>query len=144
MSTTELRTNIQKQLSVFAAESYLYQQQVAQKMGLYPTDFQCIHLLDQYGDLTAGQLGQYLQLTSGSVTALIERLEKMGYVTRYAGPEDRRKTFVTLHEANLAAMREQYRPIQETVDQKLSQLSEEDLAIILRFLQSLADDSMQT
>ena len=68
----------------------------AKKLGVHPSDIRCLNaLLD--GELTAGQIGERLGLTTGSVTALINRLVKIGYVVRAENERDRRQIKVSLN-----------------------------------------------
>ncbi|MCU1676730.1 MAG: MarR family transcriptional regulator [Frankiales bacterium] len=48
------------------------------------------------GSLPLGKMGVRLQVHPTSVTSLIDRLEKTGYVTRGAHPTDRRTTLATI------------------------------------------------
>ena len=70
--------------------------------GLNPTDLQAlIAVMDAelLGDpITPGRLGEQLNLSSGSVTALIDRLERAGHIRRDRDTADRRK--VLLHYAD--------------------------------------------
>lgn len=50
--------------------------------GLGPNDFQAYMLLRIEGPMTPGEIAQCLRLATGSVTALIDRLEARGLVTR--------------------------------------------------------------
>jgi len=56
----------------------LYQQTVAASLGLYNNDFLSIDILREKGPVTAGELSKLTGLTTGSVTSLIDRLEKNG------------------------------------------------------------------
>lgn len=68
----------------------------AKRLDVHPSDIRCLNaLLD--GELTAGQIGERLDLTTGSVTALINRLLKVGYVVRAESEHDRRRIMVSLH-----------------------------------------------
>ena len=51
-------------------------------------------LYSRGGTCSAGELSKATGLTSGSTTALIDRLEKSGYAAREADPNDRRKQMV--------------------------------------------------
>jgi DNA-binding MarR family transcriptional regulator len=55
------------------------------------------------GEVTPTALGVELGLTSGSVTALVDRLERAGHVARVADPGDRRRRAVALTPAARAA-----------------------------------------
>ena len=66
--------------------------------GLNATDLQAlIAVMDAElaGDpITPGRLGEQLNLSSGSVTALIDRLERAGHIRRDRDTADRRKVFL--------------------------------------------------
>jgi DNA-binding MarR family transcriptional regulator len=51
------------------------------------------------GPLTPRQLQERLGLTSGAITALIDRLERVGWVARAPPPTDRRSVLVALSRA---------------------------------------------
>lgn len=68
----------------------------AKRLGVHPSDIRCLNaLLD--GALTAGQIADRLGLTTGSVTALVNRLMKVGYVVRTENEHDRRRKEISLH-----------------------------------------------
>lgn len=72
----------------------LYQQQIAELLDVYTHDFTSINVLSETGPITAGELSKRIGLTTGSVTALIDRLEKAGFVRRKKHPEDRRSIII--------------------------------------------------
>ena len=53
--------------------------------------------------LTAGGLGAAVELRSASVTALVDRLEKVGHVRRVRDPEDRRRVSLEMSDSAMAA-----------------------------------------
>ena len=68
-----------------------YDQAIADHLGMNRTDMRCVDLIDQAGGMTAGELAKAAGLTSGAVTAVIDRLEKAGMAKRVADPTDRRR-----------------------------------------------------
>src|SRR3569623_2225033 len=72
----------------------LFDERFGDFLGLYYTDGRCLDIIDQHGRLSAGQLANFSGLTTGAVTAVIDRLEKAGYVHRERDPLDRRKIWV--------------------------------------------------
>jgi DNA-binding MarR family transcriptional regulator len=68
-----------------------YDQAVADHLGMNRTDMRCIDLIDQAGGMTAGELARAAGLTSGAVTAVVDRLERAGVARRVADPSDRRR-----------------------------------------------------
>src|SRR3712207_1242361 len=58
--------------------------------------------------LTAGRLGEAVDLRSASVTALVDRLEKVGHVRRVRDPDDRRRVELEMSESAMAAGAEHF------------------------------------
>src|SRR5258708_37752994 len=67
---------------------------VAAYLGVNRTDLRCLDILDLAGRKTAGELATEMGMSTGAVTALIDRLEKAGYVNRGRDPGDRRPGLV--------------------------------------------------
>lgn len=83
------------------SRTILYQQNVAASLGLYNNDYLSIDILHERGPITAGELSKLTGLATGSVTALIDRLENNGFVRRQNDPSDRRKVIIVpLYENN--------------------------------------------
>ena len=139
MSRRNLVTNIENSLQIFATSSYLFQQAIAEQLGLHPTDFHCLHILDQEGALTAGKLATKLGLTSGATTAVIDRLSNAGYVKRTYSDKDRRSIIVSLHQANIAKMRILYKPIKKQVAMSLRKFSDSELQTISKFFKQITE-----
>ncbi|GHE39150.1 putative HTH-type transcriptional regulator YcgE [Streptomyces longispororuber] len=75
----------------------LFNQAMADRVGLHPTDVQCLALLDlEPGPVTTGDIARLTGLASGSASRLVDRLEKAGFVERRSDPEDRRRALVAL------------------------------------------------
>jgi len=72
-----------------------YDRELARALAVNETDLRCLEiLLQELPEASPGQLAERLGLTTGSVTTLLDRLEKAGYLSREAHPIDRRKTIV--------------------------------------------------
>ncbi len=73
-----------------------FDREVARLLGINATDARCLEILLQEAPdgVTPRELADQLGLTTGSATTMLDRLEKVGYVTRSAHPSDRRKLLV--------------------------------------------------
>ena len=60
------------------------------------SDFAVLEVLLHKGPQSAGEIGRRVDLTSGSITTAIDRLEKRGLVARAAHASDRRARVVHL------------------------------------------------
>ncbi|MET0865285.1 MAG: MarR family transcriptional regulator [Nakamurella sp.] len=119
----------------FMARAVLFQDAVARSAGLNSTDLQAVSLLLSQGPATPGELAQRTGLTAGgAITAVIDRLEKAGYVSRERDASDRRRVIVT---ADFARVADQVGPIYQRVGHRwadyLGTLTDEqiDFAIVL-------------
>jgi DNA-binding MarR family transcriptional regulator len=70
-------------------------QAVADHLGVNRTDLRSLELLVRHGPMTAGRLATELGLTPGSVTTLIDRLERAGYAERERDRRNRSRVYVT-------------------------------------------------
>ncbi len=63
----------------------------AERLEVNRTDLHCLNIIENAGGLTAGELAAEAGLTTGAVTGVIDRLERVGYARRVADPRDRRR-----------------------------------------------------
>jgi DNA-binding MarR family transcriptional regulator len=118
-----------------AVKTVMFQQAIADRLGLNTTDLMCLSLLDTAELLTAGQLAEATGLTTGSVTVMIDRLEKAGYVQREKDPTDRRRVMVRpLTERIERDIAPLYASIGEAWGQAIERYSTQELAVILDML----------
>ena len=66
----------------------------AERLGVNRTDLHCLNIIQNAGGLTAGELAAEAGLTSGAVTGVIDRLERVGFARRVSDPADRRRVKV--------------------------------------------------
>ena len=118
-----------------------FDREVARLLGINTTDARCLEILIQEtSGVTPRELADRLGLTTGSATTMLDRLEKVGYVTRSAHPSDRRKLLV--HATAVARERafELIGPlVAEGERTLLSRYSAEQLELITEFLTSAAE-----
>jgi DNA-binding MarR family transcriptional regulator len=103
-------------------------------LGVNRTDVVCLDILDRLGTVSAGQLATESRLTTGAVTAVIDRLERAGLVHRVADPADRRRVLVETTDRARRAGVETYGPIAEEAMRFERRFTREQLEGILEFL----------
>ncbi|MFF9011951.1 MarR family winged helix-turn-helix transcriptional regulator [Streptomyces sp. NPDC014870] len=109
--------------------------------GLHPTDVQALGIiLDSPQPLTPGRLREQLGLTSGAVTACLDRLEKAGHIRRSRESTDRRVVHVRYVESARAVARQYFLPLAEATAGALDRFDDRELATALRFLSALNDE----
>ena len=111
-----------------------YAAATAKRMGLEVSELSALEHLQAAGPMTLGRLGERLSMSPGAVTALVDRLERKGYVERVPNPKDRRSALVRETEAGLEESLEHLWPYIEEMRGIEERFSEEERAIVARFL----------
>jgi DNA-binding MarR family transcriptional regulator len=135
-SHAQLRETVIRCLREFIAGSIIYNQQVADRVGLRLTDMQCINVLDLMGPSTPGELARSTGLTTGGVTVMLDRLEKGGYVKRVPNPRDRRSVLVRLNPTKLKKM-QAYGEINERMAALLDETPDRELRSVVDLLSKM-------
>jgi DNA-binding MarR family transcriptional regulator len=93
--------------------------------------------------LTAGTLGQAVELSSASVTALVDRLERSGHVRRVRDAADRRRVGLEMTESAMAAGGEFFGALNRDLLAAMADYSGDELAVVRRFLEQVTDVVVQ-
>ncbi|MFD4702495.1 MarR family winged helix-turn-helix transcriptional regulator [Streptomyces niveus] len=113
----------------------------ATDQGLHATDIQALAaILDAETPLTPGRLRDHLGLTSGAVTACLDRLERAGHIRRSRESADRRVIHLHYLAGARSAARSHFRPLADATERARAGFSEPELAVVLRFLASVNDE----
>jgi DNA-binding MarR family transcriptional regulator len=107
---------------------------VAAYLGINRTDLRCLDILDLSGQQTAGELAVQMGMSTGAVTAMLDRLEKAGYLRRVRDPADRRRVLVETAELARERGREIYQPFEELTVPMFARFTDEQLAVVRDFL----------
>lgn len=107
---------------------------VAAHLGVNRTDLRCLDVLLERGGATPGYLAEALGLTTGSVTPMLDRLEKLGYVQRTPDPADRRRLDVRPTQKTVDAAAALYGPLVEDGQRGIARYSMADLDLFIDFL----------
>ena len=102
-------------------------------LGLTYTQYIVFMALWEHREMTVGQLGETLMLDAGTLTPLLKKLEKDGYVTRERSKEDERVTLIKLTEKGDDLM-EQCKDIPSKVAPTLCALNKDELAELYTLL----------
>jgi DNA-binding MarR family transcriptional regulator len=105
-------------------------------LGINRTDGRCLDVLDRAGSLTAGQLATEMGLTTGAVTAMVDRLEAAGLVRRAGDPHDRRKVLITTTDEARQIGVEIYGQMAQATAPYIDQLSDRDLLTLTSFFEA--------
>lgn len=110
-------------------------QAFADFVGINRTDLRSLDIVDHRGRMTAGELAREAGLTTGAVTALVDRMEAAGLLRRSYDPKDRRKVLVELTADAQKLSEEVYGPLGRTGQMHLDALSDEQIFTVIGFLE---------
>jgi DNA-binding MarR family transcriptional regulator len=136
MEKAQIIHAINEKFAEMSRETIMFHQVVADTVGLYITDHQCLHFIHWHGAMPAGRLAELTGLTTGAVTGIIDRLEKAGYVRRKNDPEDRRRTIVepVLNKKLERKLEMIFASLHEKMHNLLSSYSDSELSFLLETL----------
>lgn len=136
---SELLRALHEMLRKVSAQSVLISDTVAARVGLNSTDLECLDLLYLAGPTTAGKLAAHSGLTTGAMTAVLDRLERRGFARRRRDPHDRRRVVVEALPRSVALIEPFYAPLAARSEQLNARYTDEQLATIVDYMtQSLA------
>ena len=109
----------------------------AARIEMTDTDMQVIDILESTGEATAGQLANLMGLTTGSFTAILNRLEKAGLVRRERDPNDGRRVIVRLAKGEDGGQEIGllFASLGKAWEELAAQYDDEQRAFLLEFLQ---------
>jgi DNA-binding MarR family transcriptional regulator len=134
----DLPTRIRAALHRKALADARQRSALARRLGLTDSEVLAVQHLARAGELTPGQLGALLQLSSGGTTGLLHRLERAGHVSRHANPRDGRSAVVRLTPEIAAWATAAWAPYVAEIDALASSLAEGEQEVVRRFLDSAA------
>lgn len=133
-SESELRAELGATVRAHQRSVDAVDEAAAAAIGVNRTDLRCLDLLLATGDMAPSRLSTELGLTTGSVTAMLDRLERQDYVTRSPDPADRRKVVIRVTEAAREKTEVIYGPIADAGQEILARYSAAELETIIDFL----------
>jgi MarR family transcriptional regulator, organic hydroperoxide resistance regulator len=132
MSKEELITEVMELFKRLEQHQMHYQFEPWRKLDVPLAQLKSLFLIHIKGNINVRHLAQYLDVTPGNVTSIVDRLVGQGLVTRSENPEDRRIVLLELTDKG----RETINNIHETgishMKRILGRMNEEDISALIR------------
>jgi DNA-binding MarR family transcriptional regulator len=93
----------------------LYTKELNKKYQISAAQLNCILALDEYGPLPPSKIANHIMVKSSTVTGVVDRLEKKGFVERMRNSPDRRVITIQLTEAGKKLAQNAPPPIQQKI-----------------------------
>ncbi|MFZ3589556.1 MarR family winged helix-turn-helix transcriptional regulator [Bacillus sp. DJP31] len=139
----DTRKDIDASLKLFVVLSRAYRSvgdsanKSIQRFGLNPTEFAVLELLFNKGDTPLQQIGGKILIASGSITYVVDKLEKKGLLLRKQCSKDRRVTYASLTDEGILTMEKIFPEHERFINQIQSSLSFEEKESLITLLKKL-------
>ncbi len=127
----------------FTVETDRYVEVASERDSLYRTDLHALSIMmgaAQAGlTVTPGLLREELNLSSPATTALVDRLDSAGHVTRRRSAIDRRQVHLEMTEKARTTGAMLFAPLARHINRVFDEYSEEQLALLRDMMQNVTD-----
>ena len=134
-----LNQAIREALRDLSVELSLLNQRIGGHLDLKGTDLQCLDLVDRYGPLSPSALARLAGLHPATMTGVIDRLERGGWIIRQRDPSDRRGVVLQPVPGRRADVLQLASGMNAEVAKICADYSSDDLKLIVTFLRRTAD-----
>ncbi len=116
-----------------------WEQGVVAESALSPAQMHALEMLGHMNAPTMKRLAQKLGVTTGTLTAMVDRLERTGLVERLANPEDRRSYILALTGAGRDQFEKHHEYHIQLTEELAAGFSPEELADFVTYLKRLVE-----
>jgi DNA-binding MarR family transcriptional regulator len=113
--------------------------QVGAELQLKDVDFDCLELITRHGPLSPSAVARRTGLHAATVTGILDRLERNGWVARERDTVDRRGVVVRALRDRSREVFQQFAGMNSAMDRLCDRYSDTELELITDFLRRTAD-----
>ncbi len=117
----------------------LLNHRIGGQVELKGTDLECLDLISREGPVSPGALARRAGLHPATMTGILDRLERGGWITRDRDPADRRAVVIRAERGRGAELFRRYAGMNAAMDRVCAGYSDDDLELLAGFLRSTAD-----
>jgi DNA-binding MarR family transcriptional regulator len=139
-SDSDLAYEILRSLRRILRKVSQHSRKVSQETGLTVPQMLCLRAIEDSedeGSVTAVALSHRVRLSPPTVSRILERLERAGYVSRQRDTEDRRRVRIELTRLGRSRLERSPTPLQEDFLERLRVLPERDRKVLLESLERI-------
>lgn len=100
----------------------IHSKRLSRETNLKTSQLLVVQSIDEAGEMTIGEIAAKVNLAQASVTAIVDRLQASGLLTRQRGDTDKRKVYVRLTEEGRVVLRRAPTALQERFSERFSEL----------------------
>ena len=130
----QLTSAIKESLRELSNQLSLLNHHVSAHIDLNDTDLDCLELINRHGPLNPSALARHAGLHPATITGILDRLERGGWVARERDPSDRRAVVVRAQRDRNAELFRLYSGMNTAMDQLCASYGEDELQLLADFL----------
>ncbi|MFT4823028.1 MAG: DNA-binding MarR family transcriptional regulator [Halioglobus sp.] len=116
----------------------LHSKHLAKVSGLTAPQILLLQAIRKLEGVTVGQLAKEVSLSQATVTSILDRLEKKGYIARKRSTVDKRKVHVQLTQQGIKALNDAPQPLHTEFSNQFNVLQEWEQTMIIAALMRVA------
>ncbi len=117
----------------------LFGKELAQAAGLSPVQFRVLELVSGAGSSTPKAISTQMGVTQATITALLDKIEKQGLITRQRSEVDRRQMNIALTTKGRMTLDEAPDPLQQRYVRKFEALKDWEQSQLIASLERVAE-----
>jgi DNA-binding MarR family transcriptional regulator len=129
-----LTTSIKESLRELSVQLSLLNHHVGAHVDLKDVDLDCLELINRHGPLSPSALARRAGLHPATMTGILDRLERAGWVARERDPSDRRGVVVRTLRDRAAELFHLYAGMNTSMDELCAGYSDDQLELLADFL----------
>ncbi|MFS0749181.1 MarR family winged helix-turn-helix transcriptional regulator [Oceanobacillus sp. 1P07AA] len=113
------------------------------KHGMRTSDFTILEALYHKGKQTIREISEAVLINTGSITYVIDKLEKNGLLTRSDSPDDRRAVYIEITDKGKEIMDDIFPKHQRVIEEIFDGISEEEKQTVIDVLKQVGTKNMK-
>jgi DNA-binding MarR family transcriptional regulator len=134
-----LITEVKDSLRELSLQLSLLNHQVSTRLELKDVDFGCLDLVTQHGPLSPSAIAKRAGVHPATITGILDRLERGGWVARNRDPADRRAVVVEPQRDRSGEVFALYGGMNASMDGICADYTEAELELVAGFLRRVTD-----
>jgi DNA-binding MarR family transcriptional regulator len=133
-----LTGRVKESLRELSTQLSLLNHQVGTRLELRDADFDCLDVLSRFGPMSPGMLARRAGLHPATMTGVLDRLERGGWVVRERDTTDRRAVVVRALPGRAGELIRLFGGMNSAMDELCADYTDEQLELIAEFLSRTA------
>lgn len=117
----------------------MHSKRLSKATGLTSPQLLIMQTIREAVEITAGDLARQVNLSQATITNILDRIEKRGWVVRQRSEQDKRKVYASLTAEGLSKVHNAPKPLQQNFVSAFDDLKDWEQSMIIASLQRVAD-----